>query len=157
MSENQNIDTLIVCIDSSNASEVTLRFACHKAKKNNFALQILSVMEASHKNLLFGSKAIEDEKRNDMEESIKKLVDKICAEAGIIPSISIREGDIVREITHEIKSNPNCAMLILGKSDNALSDNTVLPRIAKKIGNKIHIPVLIVPENLDENYLKRIV
>jgi nucleotide-binding universal stress UspA family protein len=157
MSENQNIDTLIVCIDSSNASEVTLRFACHKAKKNNFALQILSVMEASHKNLLFGSKAIEDEKRNDMEESIKKLVDKICAEAGIIPSISIREGDIVREITHEIKSNPNCAMLILGKSDNALSDNTVLPRIAKRIGNKIHIPVLIVPENLDENYLKRIV
>lgn len=153
---NSNSPTLIVCIDSSNSSEVTLRFACNKAKKNGFALQILTIMESSHKNLLFGSKAIEVEKRHDLENNINKLVDKICSAAKIIPSISIREGEIVSEIMKEIEGTPNCVMLVLGKSNNILSDNTVLPRLAKKIGNKINVPVVIVPENLGEEYLKNI-
>jgi hypothetical protein len=47
-------------------------------------------------------------------------------------------------------------MLIFGKSHNSLSDNTVLPKIAQKIGDKIRVPVMIVPENLSEELLKRL-
>ena len=151
------IPTIITCIDTTNASIVTLRYACYKAKKSGFAVQILAVMEASHKNLIFGSKAMANDKRKQLEKHLKKLIDEVCAETGITPSISVREGDITTEIVREIKATPNCTMLVFGKSHNSLSDNTVLPKIAKHIGNKIKVPVTIVPENLSEEYLKKLI
>ncbi len=155
-SEEKHAPTIVVCVDTSNASEITLRYACYKSKLTGFTLQILAVMEASHKNLLFASKAIGNDKRKQLEKHLQKLLASINKESGITPVISIREGDIVTEIIREIKSIPNCAMLILGKSKNSLSDNTVLPKIAKKIGEKIRVPVMIVPENLNEEFLKKI-
>lgn len=149
--------TIIVCIDTTNASESALRYACYKAKIRGFAVQILAVMEASHKNLLFGAKAIGNEKRQQLEKHLKKLMDKVCEETGIMPIVSIREGDIFTEITREIKATPECNMIIFGKSQNAQSDNTVLPKIVQRVGNKINVPVVIVPENLTNEFLVKLV
>jgi nucleotide-binding universal stress UspA family protein len=144
------LPTILVCIDTTNASVVTLHYACVKAKKLGFAVQILSVLESSHRNLLFGSHIIGQEKRRELEQYLQKLIDDVQKEVDIIPIVSIREGDISTEILKEIKSMPSCMMLVFGKSHNSKSDNTVLPRIAQKIGTKIRIPIVIVPENLDE-------
>lgn len=148
--------SIIVCVDTSNASEVTLRYAAYKAKLTGFTLRILAVMEASHKNLLFGSKVIGHDKRQQLEKHLHKLINSVTGHGWTAPAVSIREGDIVTEIIREIKATPDCAMLIFGKSHNSLSDNTVLPKIAKKIGDKIRVPVMIVPENLSDELLKRL-
>ena len=157
MSSNEKRPTIIVCIDTSNASEVALRYACYKAKVTGFSVQILAVMEASHKNLLFGAKAIGNDKRKLLEKRLKKLIDSACKETGVIPAVSVREGDIVTEIVREIKSTADCTMLVLGKSNNSLSDNTVISKLGQKIGNKISIPITIVPENLSDEFLKKLV
>ncbi len=154
MAESNQMPIILVCVDTSNASAVTLRYACLKAKRLGFAVQILSVLESSHKNLLFGSHVMGLEKRKSLEIYLQKLIDSVAAETGIVPVVSIREGDVSTEIMREIKSIPNCMTLIFGKSNKLHSDNTVLPRIAQKIGTKIRIPILIVPENLDENLMK---
>ncbi len=155
-SNENNFPTIIVCIDTTNASEAALRYACYKAKAAGFVVQILAVMEASHKNLLFGAKAIGSEKRQLLEKHLKKLINSVCKETGITPTVSIREGDIVAEITNEIKVTPDCKMIIFGKSHNSLSDNIVLPKIIQKIGKKIIVPVTVVPENLSEEFLKKL-
>lgn len=160
MSEIKNASTtptILVCVDVTNTSSVVLRYACRKAKKMDFAVQILAVIEASYKNLMFGSKAIALGRRSQIEKSIKSLIDNLQKETGIVPAISIREGEIVTEIIREIKSLPSCTMLVFGKSHNSLSDNTVLPKIAQKIGNKIKVPVAIVPENLSDEFLEKLV
>lgn len=154
MANSKDIPTIIACIDTTEASLTTLRYACHKAKKSGFAVQILSVMEASHKNMLFGAKAITQDKRQTLEKHLKKIINEVYQETDVMPSVSIREGDISTEIIREIKSTPNCAMLIFGKSHNSLSDNIVLPKISRKIGKKIIVPITIVPENLSEDYFK---
>jgi len=146
--------TIIVCIDTTNASQAALKYACYKAKSLGFNVNILAVMETSHKNLLFGAKAIGNEKRQQLEKHIQKLIKNVCEEAGIIPAVSIREGDILTEITRELKTATNCALLVFGKSNNLQSDNTVLPRIVGRIGNKIKVPVTIVPENISEDLMK---
>lgn len=145
------IPTILVCIDTTNASVITLRYACLKAKRLGFAVQILSVLENSHKNLLFGSHAIGKEKRGQLEKYLQKLINDVYKEAHLVPVVSIREGEVASEIIKEVKSIPNCVMVVFGKSRNAMSDNTVLPKMAQKIGTKLHIPILIVPENLDNN------
>ncbi len=149
-----NIPTILTCVDTTNPSITALRYACYRAKKLGFSLQVLAVMENSHKNMLFGSKAISQDKKKHIEKHLQKLLDDLHKEIQIVPAVSIREGDIATEIAREIKSIPNCVTLFLGKSYNPLSDNTVLPKIIQKIGDKIRIPVTIIPENLSEDYFK---
>lgn len=145
---SEHVPTIVVCLDTTSASDITLHYACLQAKKLGFAVQILAVIESSYKGLLFASKTVGKERRTIVERKLKKAIDNVYKETGIMPSVSIREGDITREIINEIKSMPNCAMLFLGKSYNSLSDNTVLPKLSSKIGSKIRVPVVIIPENM---------
>lgn len=151
------MSSIVVCIDTSNASETALRYACYKAKDAGFSVQILAVLEASFKNLPFGARAIGNEKRKQIEERINKLIDTVCKETSITPAISIREGDISTEIVRELKNSADACMIVFGKSHNSQSDNTVLPKIVGKIGSKIHVPVTIVPENMSLELLKSLV
>ncbi len=144
--------TIIVCVDTNNASENALRYACYLIKKNiNLKLQILAVIEGSHRNLLFGSEAIGSQKKLQTEKFLKKIVENVCVKNEVVPTVSIREGDIVAEITKEVKAIGDCKMLIFGKSQKSQSDNTVLPKIVGRIGDKINAPVFIIPENFGEN------
>jgi K+-sensing histidine kinase KdpD len=145
--------TIIVCVDTNTASENALRYACHLIKKNNnnLKLQILAVIEGSHRNLLFGSETIGSQKQSQMEKYLKKIVDNVCVKNEINATVSIREGDIVTEITKEIKAIGDCKMIIFGKSQKSQSDNTVLPKIVGRIGDKINAPVFIIPENIGED------
>ena len=103
---------------------------------------------------MFGSQVIGKEKRKSIEVHLQKLIEVTQKEAGFTPLVSIREGDVATEILKEIKLIPSCMMLVFGKSHAKQSDNNVLPKIAQKIGTKIRIPILIVPENLDEGLLE---
>lgn len=154
--EEKKTPVIIVCVDTTNASEVTLRYACYKARISGFGIRVLAIIEASHKNMLFGAKAIGQDKRQQLEKHLKKLIDSVGKENGVNLNFSVREGDITTEIIREIKSVPECVMLVFGKSRNSLSDNTVLPKIAQKIGSKINVPVTIVPENLSNEFLKKL-
>jgi nucleotide-binding universal stress UspA family protein len=150
--------TIVVCLDTpNNSSNIVLLYACHIAKKANFDVKILAVIDAPTKNLLFSSKMMEKDKRTQTKKALEKLVETTTKETNIIPTISIREGDVVREIAAEIKSIPETIMLILGKSYSNKSDNNVLPKLSSKIGNKIKVPVLIVPEDLVDNNLLTII
>lgn len=148
--------TILVCVDTTNASAIALKYAFYKAKKNDFTVDILAVIESSHKGLLFGSNAVGKDKRIQVEEHLNKIIKELNIATGIMPTVQIREGDISSEIIREIKNNSNCVMLILGKSMVSLSDNTVLPSISKRVGDKIRIPVMIIPENINENCLKKL-
>ncbi|MFT5702829.1 MAG: nucleotide-binding universal stress UspA family protein [Rickettsiales bacterium] len=147
--------TILVCVDTTNNSEGTLLYACHIAKKSDFTVQILVVIESA-KSLLFVSKEIGKNRRLDVEKKLEKLLANIQEKTGIIPSISVREGEVVREIIAEIKDNSNCVMMVFGKSYNAHSDNKVLPKLSAQIGDKIKVPVLIVPDNLGDDYIKKL-
>ena len=151
----KNVDSCImVCIDTTTASKTSLRYACRKANSLGFSLHILAVLEGSHKNLLFGSRAISDDKRQHLDKHLEKLIKNICEEYSIIPAVSVREGDITSEIIHELKIVPTCRLVVFGKSNTSVSDNTVLPKLVGKIGDKISVPITIVPENLSKETLE---
>jgi nucleotide-binding universal stress UspA family protein len=150
------IPTIIACIDITNASSAVLKYACYKAKKRSFGVQILAVMEASHRDLLFVSRTMAKQKRLVLEKQLNKLIADIYEETGVTPSVSIKEGDIVTELIKEIEATPSCTMLVFGKTQNSFSDNTVLPKISKQIGTKIKVPVVIVPPNLSNEYFQEL-
>jgi len=143
--------TIIVCVDTNKASENALNYGTFLVKKNNsLKLKILTVIEGSHRNLLFGSETIASQKKLQMEKYLKKIIDNICVKNDVVTTVSIREGDIVTEIIKEVKEVIDCKMIIFGKSQKSQSDNVVLPKIVGMIGNKIKAPVFVIPENVDE-------
>ena len=92
--------TIIVCIDINSASENALSYACHLVKNNsNLKLQILAVIEGSHRNLLFGSEMIGSQKHLQMDKYLKKIIDNIFKKHDIAPLVTICEGDVINEIT----------------------------------------------------------
>jgi len=99
--ENNSASSIVVCIDTFNPSEEALRYSCIKAVKNNLKLHILVVIDVAEKNLIFGAKVIENQKREKIENKIRDLIDKVCFEFKITPVISIREGNIAIEIIKE--------------------------------------------------------
>ena len=70
--ENNSASSIVVCIDTFNPSEEALRYSCIKAVKNNLKLHILVVIDVAEKNLIFGAKVIENQKREKIEKKISK-------------------------------------------------------------------------------------
>lgn len=147
------MSTIIICLDLSNNSEKILLQAIKIAKKNQAKLHILAVIEGSHKNLLFGSVAISNQKHLQMQKHLKKLIDNVCASNNIMPTMSVREGEIVEEITKEVAIFNDCKLLIFGKSEKSQSDNVVLPKIVGRVGNKILAPIMVIPYNIAEDFM----
>ena len=87
----------------------------------------------------------------NIEKFLKKIVENVCVKNDVVPSVSIREGDIVAEMTKEAKAIGDCKLIIFGKSQKSQSDNTVLPKMVGRIGDKINASVLIIPENIGVN------
>ncbi|MCE2687104.1 MAG: hypothetical protein LW595_00955 [Rickettsiales bacterium] len=153
MKSNINNDKplIILCIDTNNLSKNIIKYSFNQAKKMNCNISLLTIIESSNKNLIFGANALRNQQRNQIEKDLKKIVDEMNEE-DIIPIISIREGEILKEIIAEIQENKNCKKLLLSKSRNIKSDNSLLPRLVNQIGNKIKIPISIIPEYLTDDF-----
>ena len=150
-SDNSNKPLIILCIDTNNLSKNIIKYALNQAKKMNCNLSILTIIESSNKNLIFGAKALYNQQRSQIEQELKKIVSEMNEEE-IIPIISIREGEVLKEIISEIQENANCKKLLLSKSKNIKSDNSLLPKLINQIGDKIKIPVSIIPQSLSEDF-----
>lgn len=150
-SDNSNKPLIILCIDTNNLSKNIIKYALNQAKKMNCNLSILTIIESSNKNLIFGAKALYNQQRSQIEQELKKIVSEMNEEE-IIPIISIREGEVLKEIISEIQENTNCKKLLLSKSKNIKSDNSLLPKLINQIGDKIKIPVSIIPQSLSEDF-----
>jgi hypothetical protein len=144
--------SIVVCIDINNISETAVRFACLSACKQNHKLHIAIAIDGSHQNFLFGGRAISTQKRKQVEKNICSLLEKICQEFKITPAISISEGDMVLEIFKAIRTIDDCKLVVFGKSQSFGSDNSVLPKIIRYLGNKINVPVMIIPNSIDYNF-----
>ncbi len=150
-----DLPVILVCIDNSNAAIIALKYAHLKAKKLGFKIEILSVLEQSHKNMLFGSHTISKENRKKAKIFIEKAISELFDKSSDFPSVNIREGEAANEIIKEVRSNKNIVSLVLGKSQSkAQSDSNVLSKMANKISKRINVPIMIVPENIEENIFK---
>ena len=153
MKSNINNDKplIILCIDTNNLSKNIIKYSFNQAKKMNCNILLLTIIESSNKNLIFGANALRNQQRNQIEKDLKNIVDEMNEE-DIIPIISIREGEILKEIIVEIQESKNCKKLLLSKSRNIKSDNSLLPKLINQIGNKIKIPISIIPECLTDDF-----
>jgi nucleotide-binding universal stress UspA family protein len=141
--------TYLVVIDETPEAEVALRFAARRAAKTGGAVEVLALLPKQDFVAWGGVVAtMADEAREHAEELVERATGTLLAEAGLRPSIKVKEGDAIAAIRETLAENGEIGALVLG----AAASGTPGPTEA---GN-LPCPVMIIPGSLSLDDLDRV-
>ena len=147
--------TYLVVMDESREAQAALRFAARRAARTGGAVEILAVVEQQEFVQWGGVQAaIEEEARLRAEAAVAAAAGTIVEEAGLRPSVTVKQGDPVKAVTERLKDGDPVAALVLG----AASEGAPGPLISHFTAGSAALtcPLMIVPGHLDEETLDRL-
>lgn len=149
----------LVCVNEKEHSKVALRFACARASVIDGEVEMLYVINPVDYNTIFSvADVIKKERRNDAEKLLKDLSEDMFSRSKIRPKGIIREGMITDIVCSCIEEDKSISMLTLGVAPDGSSGKTgLLSNLSSEIGNRIHIPLLIVPGNLTDKEIAALI
>lgn len=147
----------LVCVDDTDVSRMALRFACIKGKKRGIQIDIVHVSEKQDLQALgVVAEKMAKEQRQHAESLMQDLACEVYETSGIIPSLWIREGDPSDQILELTMEEPDINMLVLGVNPGSKSGNRVINWVTSKAGEKLLIPVMLVPANLTDQQMEQL-
>lgn len=147
----------IVCVDDTELSQIALRFACIKAKKRHIQIDLLHVIAPNDMQVLGAvASKVEAEERQQAEALMKKLSELAYELSGIIPTLWIRCGVPSQEIVAHTLENHDANMLVLAVAPGSKSGNRVIESLMAEAGEKLLIPMMLVPGNLTDQQMSEL-
>ncbi len=141
----------LVCVDGSAAAKVALQFACKKASKRGGVVEILHVIPPADMQNMFG---MLEKAREEQRKEAEALTASMCASAleysGVGPRVLIREGRLGEEVLSAVMEDPHIDMIMLGVSPDSDGGGKLLLWLAGKLGDKLLVPILLIPGNLTD-------
>ena len=147
--------TYLVVIDDNEASRMALRFAARRAQKTGGAVEILALV-AQQEFVQWGAvqAAMEEEARLRAEAMVAQAASALIEETGIMPSITVRQGDPVAAVREILAEQPHVAALVLGAAASG-PPGKLVAHFAGEAG-QLPCPLMIVPGSLSEEALDRL-
>ena len=145
----------LVVIDESEEAQAALRFAARRAARGGGTVEILSVIPRQEFVEWGGVQAaMEEEARLRAEAAVHQASGAIIEEAGVKPSITVKQGDPVKAVTELLKDRDNIAALVLGAPSEG-SPGPLIAHFAASPGS-LPCPLMIVPGHLSDEALDRL-
>ena len=148
--------TYLVVIDESEEAEKALRFAARRAVKTGGGVEILALI-APQEFIAFGGvqATIEEEARQRAEALVAQAAGTLMDEAGLRPSVVVKQGEPVAIIQKQLADNPDVAALVLGAAASG-APGPLIAHFAGADSGKLPCPVMIVPGSLDDAAIDRL-
>jgi len=148
--------TYLVVVDENDAARVALRFAARRASKTGGAVEIVAPVP-QQEFVQWGAvqAAIEEEARLRAEAMVAEAASALIEETGIMPSITVKQGDAVSVVRELLAENPHVAALVLGAAASG-NPGTLVSHFAGADAGQLPCPVMIVPGSLSEEALDRL-
>lgn len=148
--------TYLVVIDDDDASRIALRFAARRAQKTGGAVEILALV-AQQEFVQWGAvqAAMEEEARLRAEAMVAQAASALIEETGIMPSITVRQGDPIAVVVEILTEQPHVAALVLGAHASG-NPGKLVSHFAGTDAGQLPCPVMIVPGSLSEEALDRL-
>jgi nucleotide-binding universal stress UspA family protein len=149
----------LVCVNHNDHSRTAMRFACMKAASDKHSTVALLTVNPPIDFQTFGTvaEAMRAEQQDEAKKLMKALKKEAIASTGITPECFIKEGHIAQEIIAMLKDDEAINMLVLGTSKKSPSKDSLLPALTSELGEKIFVPILLIPGNLTEKQMKGLV
>jgi nucleotide-binding universal stress UspA family protein len=146
----------LVVMDETAEALSALRFAARRAALSGGGVEILALIP-QQEFVQWGAvqEAMEEEARLRAEAMLVQATGAIMEEAGIKPSITVRQGDPVKAAAELLAERADYAALILG----AAAENGPGPLVSHFSGaasGSLPCPLIIVPGGLDDEALIRL-
>ena len=146
----------LVVIDESREAKAALRYTARRAARTGSSIELLALIPPAD-FVQWGAvqAAMEEEARLRAEAMVLQASGAIMEEAGVRPTITVRQGDPVKCVTDVLKEREDVAALVLG----AASEGGPGPLVAHFAGaavGTLPCPLIVVPGGLDEETLDRL-
>lgn len=148
--------TYLVVIDETEEARIALRFAARRAAKTGGAIEILTTIPRPEFTPFGGVQAtMAEEAQLRAEALVASAAGEIVEEAGIRPSITVREGDPVAVVRKLLGERPDIAALVLGAAADG-APGTLIAHFAGVEAGQLSCPVMIVPGSLSSDAIDRL-
>lgn len=156
MSDARKVNYL-VCVNNEKYAEVALHYTCSIANRSDSSITILHVIEPADYQTLG---AVADKMRQEKFAAAEKLLQNLSAKvqkwSNITPAVIVKEGLIEDQIIALANEDETIHMLIAGVAPETNVKSKIIPPIVSALGNKIHIPLMLVPGNLTEGQIDKL-
>lgn len=146
----------LVVMDDTVEAQAALRFAARRAARTGGGVEILALIRQPEFVQWSGVQAaMEEEARLRAEAMLVQASGAIMEEAGIKPSITVREGDPVKALTEILKERDDISALVLGAAADG-GPGPLVSHFAGSVAGTLPCPLIIVPGGLDEEQVTRL-
>jgi len=145
----------LVVIDDTQEAQAALRFAARRAARTGGSVEILALIPQQEFVQWGGVQAaIEEEAKLRAEAAVLQASGAIVEEAGVRPSITVKQGDSVKAVSELLKERDDIAAFVLG----AAAEGSPGPLVAHFTANAgaLPCPLMIVPGHLSDEALDRL-
>ena len=146
----------LVVIDETLEARAALRFAARRAARTGGSVEILAVIPPQEFVQWGGVQAaMEEEARLRAEAQVLEASGAIAEEAGLRPSIHVRQGDPVKAVTEILAERDNIAALVLAAAAEG-GPGPLISHFAGAVAGSLPCPLMIVPGLLSDEALDRL-
>ena len=146
----------LVVMDESQESRAALRYAARRAARTGGAIELLALIPPQEFSQWSGVQAaMEEEARLRAEAMVVQASSAIVEEAGLTPSITVRQGDPVKEVTELLKERDDIAALVLGAAPEG-APGPLVTHFSGTAASTLPCPLVIVPGQLSDEALDRL-
>ncbi len=146
----------LVVIDETSEARVALRYAARRAARTGGQVEILAVIPPQEFVQWGGVQAaMEEEARLRAEAMVLQASGAIVEEAGVAPTIHVRQGDPIKAITDALRDRDNIAALVLGAAADG-GPGPLVSHFSGAVAGTLPCPLVIVPGRLADEALDQL-
>ena len=150
------MQSYLVVIDETQEARVALRYAARRAARSGGGVVILAVIPPAEFVQWRGVQAaMEEEARLRAEAMVLQASGAITEEAGIAPSILIRQGEPLKAIADLLGEREDIAALVLGAAAEG-GPGPLVSHFSGAVAGTLPCPIVIVPGRLADEALDRL-
>ena len=148
------MSSYLVVIDETEEARAALRFAARRAARTGSGVEIVAPIPPQD-FVQWGAvqAAMEEEARLRAEAMVLQASGAIVEEAGVRPSITVKQDEPVRAVAEILKERTDIAALVLGAAEG--SPGPLVSHFAS-IAGTLPCPLMIVPGNLADETIDRL-
>jgi nucleotide-binding universal stress UspA family protein len=146
----------LVVMDDTRESRAALRYAARRAARTGGAIELLALIPPQEFSQWGGVQAaMEEEAKLRAEAMVAQASSAIVEEAGLTPSITVRQGDPVKAVTELLKEREDIAALVLGAAAEG-APGPLVSHFSGTAASTLPCPLIIVPGQLSDETLDRL-
>ena len=148
--------TYLVVMDETRESRAALRYAARRAARTDGGIELLALIPPQEFSQWGGVQAaMEEEAKLRAEAMVAQASGAIVEEAGLTPSITVRQGDSVKAVTQLLKEREDIAALVLGAAAEG-APGPLVSHFSGAAAGSLPCPLVIVPGQLSDEALDRL-